>query len=136
MAVLGGRQCARAWRRLQVDLLADSALTCGGEHQRGGGRITSPGHRQIPLLAARYPRLLPLARRHPRPAPSSCLLPASGLDSAGAARPSRSSGGHLRYSRRKLVLAGRIRELSGQGHSLASVLRILSLGDKLALPAS
>lgn len=55
-----------------------------------------------------------------------------GLDSAGAVRPGRSSGGHRRYSRRQLALAGRIRELFDQGHNLGSTLRILALEDELA----
>jgi MerR family transcriptional regulator, heat shock protein HspR len=55
-----------------------------------------------------------------------------GLDAAGAVSPSRSSGGHRRYSRRQLDLAARIRELFDQGHNLAATLRIVALEDELA----
>jgi MerR family transcriptional regulator/heat shock protein HspR len=51
------------------------------------------------------------------------------LDAAGAVTPQRSEGGHRRYTRRQLAVAGRIRELFDQGHSLASALRILGLQD-------
>src|SRR5438094_10457454 len=54
------------------------------------------------------------------------------LDTAGAVTPQRSAGGHRRYTRRQLALAGRIRALFDQGHGLASALRILSLQDDLA----
>jgi MerR family transcriptional regulator, heat shock protein HspR len=53
------------------------------------------------------------------------------LDAAGAVTPQRSAGGHRRYTRRQLALAGRIRALLDQGHSLASALRILGLQDDL-----
>ncbi len=53
------------------------------------------------------------------------------LDAAGAVIPQRSGGGHRRYSRRQLAVAGRIRELFDQGHSLASALRILGLQDDI-----
>jgi MerR family transcriptional regulator, heat shock protein HspR len=53
------------------------------------------------------------------------------LDAAGAVIPQRSAGGHRRYTRRQLALAGRIRELFDQGHSLASALRILGLQDDI-----
>ena len=55
-----------------------------------------------------------------------------GLDTAGAVSPSRSAGGHRRYSRRQLDLAARIRVLFDQGHNLAATLRILALEDELA----
>ena len=54
------------------------------------------------------------------------------LDAAGAVTPQRSAGGHRRYTRRQLAVAGRIRELLDQGHSLASALRILGLQDDIA----
>ena len=54
------------------------------------------------------------------------------LDAAGAVTPERSAGGHRCYTRRQLAVAGRIRELFDQGHSLASALRILGLQDDLA----
>jgi MerR family transcriptional regulator, heat shock protein HspR len=53
------------------------------------------------------------------------------LDAAGAVTPERSAGGHRRYTRRQLAVAGRIRELFDQGHSLASALRILGLQDDI-----
>jgi MerR family transcriptional regulator, heat shock protein HspR len=53
------------------------------------------------------------------------------LDAAGAVTPERSAGGHRRYTRRQLVVAGRIRELFDQGHSLASALRIVGLQDDI-----
>jgi MerR family transcriptional regulator, heat shock protein HspR len=53
------------------------------------------------------------------------------LDAAGAVTPQRSAGGHRRYTRRQLALAGRIRELFDQGHNLASALRILGLQDDI-----
>ena len=53
------------------------------------------------------------------------------LDAAGAVTPQRSAGGHRRYTRRQLAVAGRIRELLDQGHSLASALRILGLQEDI-----
>ena len=53
------------------------------------------------------------------------------LDAAGAVTPQRSAGGHRRYTRRQLAVAGRIRELLDQGHSLASALRIVGLQDDI-----
>jgi len=53
------------------------------------------------------------------------------LDAAGAVTPQRSAGGHRRYTRRQLALAGRIRALFDQGHGLASALRILGLQDDI-----
>jgi MerR family transcriptional regulator, heat shock protein HspR len=53
------------------------------------------------------------------------------LDAAGAVTPERSAGGHRRYTRRQLAVAGRIRELFDQGHGLASALRILGLQDDI-----
>lgn len=54
------------------------------------------------------------------------------LDAAGAVRPERSRGGHRRYSRRQLELAGRLRKLFDQGHTLAAAVRITDLEDELA----
>jgi MerR family transcriptional regulator, heat shock protein HspR len=54
------------------------------------------------------------------------------LDAAGAVRPQRTAGGRRRYTRRQLALAGRIRELFDQGHTLAAAQRILELEDDLA----
>ena len=53
------------------------------------------------------------------------------LDAAGPVTPQRSAGGHRRYTRRQLALAGRIRALFDQGHGLASALRILGLQDNI-----
>ncbi|NIJ13756.1 DNA-binding transcriptional MerR regulator [Saccharomonospora amisosensis] len=53
------------------------------------------------------------------------------LDNAGVVSPQRSSGGHRRYSRHQLGLAGRLRELFDEGHTLASAQRILSLETEL-----
>ena len=47
-------------------------------------------------------------------------------------RPQRSDGGHRRYSRRQLELAGRIRVLFDEGHTLAATARIIGLQDELA----
>jgi len=49
------------------------------------------------------------------------------LDAAGVISPGRSHGGHRRYSRRQLVLAARVQELFGQGHSMASAKQVLAL---------
>ena len=54
------------------------------------------------------------------------------LDSAGVLSPHRSSGGHRRYSRHQLELAGRVRELLDAGHPLASASLIVGLQDDLA----
>ncbi|EHR49461.1 putative transcriptional regulator [Saccharomonospora marina XMU15] len=53
------------------------------------------------------------------------------LDNAGVVSPQRSSGGHRRYSRHQLGLAGRLRELFDEGHTLASAQRILHLETEL-----
>ncbi|HTK60717.1 MAG TPA: helix-turn-helix domain-containing protein [Pseudonocardia sp.] len=53
------------------------------------------------------------------------------LDAAGVISPSRSNGGHRRYSRRQLVLAARVQELFSQGHSMASAKQVLALEDDL-----
>jgi MerR family transcriptional regulator/heat shock protein HspR len=54
------------------------------------------------------------------------------LDTADVLRPQRSDGGHRRYSRRQLELAGRIRGLFDEGHTLAATARIIGLEDELA----
>ncbi|GGU23359.1 MerR family transcriptional regulator [Lentzea flava] len=54
------------------------------------------------------------------------------LDTADLLRPHRSDGGHRRYSRRQLELAGRIRVLFDEGHTLAATARIIGLEDELA----
>ena len=54
------------------------------------------------------------------------------LDSAGVLAPSRSTGGHRRYSRRQLGMAARVRELLDAGHSLSSAQVIVGLQDDLA----
>ncbi|MET8763113.1 MerR family transcriptional regulator [Lentzea sp. NPDC004782] len=54
------------------------------------------------------------------------------LDTADLLRPQRSDGGHRRYSRRQLELAGRIRVLFDEGHTLAATARIIGLEDELA----
>ena len=54
------------------------------------------------------------------------------LDSAGVLHPHRSAGGHRRYSRRQLELAGRVRGLLDDGHLLVSAQVILGLQDDLA----
>ncbi|SFP00581.1 MerR HTH family regulatory protein [Amycolatopsis arida] len=54
------------------------------------------------------------------------------LDTAGAVSPQRSSGGHRRYSRHQLGVAGRLRELVDEGHTLAAARRILDLEAELA----
>jgi DNA-binding transcriptional MerR regulator len=45
--------------------------------------------------------------------------------------PLRSSGGHRRYSRYQLRLAGRVRELCDQGTALEAACRIVILEDQL-----
>src|SRR4051812_35387304 len=54
------------------------------------------------------------------------------LDSSGILHPHRSSGGHRRYSRAQLAVAGRLRGLLDDGHSLASAETIVNLQDELA----
>jgi DNA-binding transcriptional MerR regulator len=54
------------------------------------------------------------------------------LDTSGFLRPTRSPGGHRRYSRAQLALAARMRSLLDDGHSLASAETILGLQDELA----
>jgi MerR family transcriptional regulator, heat shock protein HspR len=54
------------------------------------------------------------------------------LGAAGLIEPQRSGGGHRRYSRRQLRLAGRVRELLDEGLPLTAACRIVLLEDRLA----
>jgi MerR family transcriptional regulator, heat shock protein HspR len=54
------------------------------------------------------------------------------LGTAGLIEPERSHGGHRRYSRHQLQLAGRVRQLLDEGISLAAACRIVTLEDRLA----
>jgi MerR family transcriptional regulator/heat shock protein HspR len=54
------------------------------------------------------------------------------LGTAGLIEPERSLGGHRRYSRHQLVLAGRVRQLLDEGLPLAAACRIVALEDRLA----
>jgi DNA-binding transcriptional MerR regulator len=53
------------------------------------------------------------------------------LDEARLIEPQRSVGGHRRYSRAQLRLAGRVRELVDQGTALTAACRIVILEDQL-----
>jgi DNA-binding transcriptional MerR regulator len=53
------------------------------------------------------------------------------LDEAKLIEPQRSAGGHRRYSRYQLRLAGRVRELVDQGTGLDAACRIVTLEDQL-----
>ena len=53
------------------------------------------------------------------------------LDEAKLIEPQRSAGGHRRYSRHQLRLAGRVRELVDQGTGLDAACRIVTLEDQL-----
>ncbi|MEU0073885.1 MerR family transcriptional regulator [Streptomyces sp. NPDC006332] len=53
------------------------------------------------------------------------------LGEAGLIAPSRSDGGHRRYSRHQLRLAGRARELVDQGTPVEAACRIIGLEDRL-----
>lgn len=53
------------------------------------------------------------------------------LDEAKLIEPQRSTGGHRRYSRYQLRLAGRVRELVDQGTGLDAACRIVTLEDQL-----
>ncbi|WP_309234599.1 helix-turn-helix domain-containing protein [Nocardia sp. XZ_19_385] len=55
-----------------------------------------------------------------------------GLDAAELLTPQRSSGGHRRYSRYQLRIAGRVRELVDNGNTLEAACRIVILEDQLA----
>jgi MerR family transcriptional regulator, heat shock protein HspR len=54
------------------------------------------------------------------------------LGSAGLIEPERSHGGHRRYSRHQLQLAGRVRQLLDDGMPMAAACRIVLLEDRLA----
>ena len=54
------------------------------------------------------------------------------LGTAGLIEPERSHGGHRRYSRHQLQLAGRVRQLLDEGISLVAACRIVTLEDRLA----
>lgn len=54
-----------------------------------------------------------------------------GLDEAGLLTPHRSDGGHRRYSRHQLELAGRARELVDEGMTLAAACRVVRAEDEL-----
>jgi MerR family transcriptional regulator/heat shock protein HspR len=54
------------------------------------------------------------------------------LGSAGLIEPQRSLGGHRRYSRHQLLLAGRVRVLLDEGMPLSASCRIVTLEDRLA----
>jgi DNA-binding transcriptional MerR regulator len=54
------------------------------------------------------------------------------LGTAGLIEPERSLGGHRRYSRHQLQLAGRVRQLLDDGISLTAACRIVTLEDRLA----
>jgi len=53
------------------------------------------------------------------------------LGAAGLIEPERSLGGHRRYSRHQLQLAGRVRQLLDEGLPLAAACRIVTLEDRL-----
>ncbi|MEU4340134.1 MerR family transcriptional regulator [Nocardia sp. NPDC023852] len=55
-----------------------------------------------------------------------------GLDAAQLLTPQRSAGGHRRYSRYQLRIAGRVRELVDAGNTLEAACRIVILEDQLA----
>ncbi|WP_041939989.1 MULTISPECIES: MerR family transcriptional regulator [Frankia] len=54
------------------------------------------------------------------------------LGEAGLITPLRSDGGHRRYSRHQLRLAGRARELVDEGTAIDAACRIVLLEDQLA----
>lgn len=54
------------------------------------------------------------------------------LGTAGLIEPQRSLGGHRRYSRHQLQLAGRVRQLLDEGLPLTAACRIVALEDRLA----
>jgi MerR family transcriptional regulator/heat shock protein HspR len=54
------------------------------------------------------------------------------LDASGLISPARSGGGHRRYSRTQLDRVVALRELTGDGHTLASAAAILDLRADLA----
>jgi DNA-binding transcriptional MerR regulator len=54
-----------------------------------------------------------------------------GLGEAGLITPHRSDGGHRRYSRHQMELAGRARELVDEGMTLAAACRVVRAEDQL-----
>jgi MerR family transcriptional regulator, heat shock protein HspR len=46
--------------------------------------------------------------------------------------PDRSSGGQRRYSRRQIATAARVRELAGEGLTLAAARRVLAVEDRIS----
>src|SRR3954470_2356345 len=54
------------------------------------------------------------------------------LGAVGLIQPERSLGGHRRYSRHQLQLAGRVRQLLDEGVLLTAACRIVKLEDRLA----
>jgi DNA-binding transcriptional MerR regulator len=55
-----------------------------------------------------------------------------GLGEAGLVTPHRSDGGHRRYSRHQMELAGKARELVDDGMTLAAACRVVRAEDQLA----
>ncbi|HEX8627266.1 MAG TPA: MerR family transcriptional regulator [Catenuloplanes sp.] len=55
------------------------------------------------------------------------------LGEAGLIEAQRSAGGHRRYSRHQLRLAGRARQLLDEGMPMAAACRIVALEDRLKL---
>jgi DNA-binding transcriptional MerR regulator len=53
------------------------------------------------------------------------------IGAAGLIEPERSLGGHRRYSRHQLQLAGRVRQLLDESLPLAAACRIVTLEDRL-----
>lgn len=53
------------------------------------------------------------------------------LGESGLVQPQRSAGGHRRYSRHQLRLAGRVRELLDEGIPMTAACRIVALEDRL-----
>jgi len=54
------------------------------------------------------------------------------LGAAGLIEPERSLGGHRRYSRHQLQLAGRVRQLLDESVPLTAACRIVTLEDRLS----
>jgi MerR family transcriptional regulator/heat shock protein HspR len=54
------------------------------------------------------------------------------LDELAVVRPDRSSGGQRRYSRRQIATVARVRELAGEGLTLAAARRVLALEDRIS----
>ena len=53
------------------------------------------------------------------------------LGTAGLIQPERSLGGHRRYSRHQLQLAGRVRQLLDEGMPMTAACRVVMLEDRL-----